>query len=198
MSPSRVPILPPSLPRRSSRALRAAGRIGLGLLGWRFEGAIPDVPKLVIILAPHTSNWDFFVGLFADLALALDASWLGKDSIFVGMIGTVLRRLGGIPVDRAHPHDVVARVVAEFHRRDRMVIGLAPEGTRHRVAEWRSGFWHIARGAQVPILPVGLDFGRRALRIGPPYAPTDSLEADLRTLKAFFADVVPKRLDRVS
>lgn len=197
MSVPRVPQLPPSLPRRSSRVLQGIGRVGLASLRWHFEGDIPDVPKLVIILAPHTSNWDFFVGLFADLALALDATWLGKDGIFIGPVGALLRRLGGIPVDRTHPHDVVARVVAEFHRRDRMVLGLAPEGTRHRVAEWRSGFWHIAHGAGVPILPVGLDFGRRALRIGAPYLATESLETDLRELKKFFQDVVPKRGQRL-
>ncbi len=196
MTAPRVPLLPPSLPRRRSRLLAGIGHAGFATLGWRFDGNVPDLPKLVIVVAPHTSNWDFFVALFADLAIQLDASWLGKHSVFRGPVGTVLRGLGGIAVDRSAAHDVVAQVVAEFGRRSQMVLGLAPEGTRHKVPEWRSGFWHIARGAGAPIVPVALDYGRRLLRIGAPFTPTESLENDLRELKAFFADVVPKRVSR--
>jgi len=181
-----VPALPPSVPRRRSAFLRGIGRVGLAALDWRIDGNLPDVPKLVIIVAPHTSNWDFFVGLFAALAIAVDAKWFGKHTAFRGPVGGILRALGGIPVVRSSSQNVVEQWVAEFEHRDRIVLALAPEGTRKKVAEWRSGFWHLARGAGAPLVPVALDYGRRAVAIGATYWPTDDLESDLRNLKAFF------------
>lgn len=162
-------------------------------MGWRIEGEFPDQRKFVIIVAPHTSNWDFVVGLFCDLALDLDAAWLGKHTIFVGPFGRWLKSLGGIPVERGASHNVVSQVSAEFARRDQMILALAPEGTRRKVAEWKSGYWHIARAAGVPILPVGFDFARRATVIGTARPATHSLEDDEAEFKRFFAGITPKR-----
>jgi 1-acyl-sn-glycerol-3-phosphate acyltransferase len=163
------------------------------LLGWRIDGEFPNLPKFVVVVAPHTSNWDFVVGLSCDLALDMDASWLAKHTIFVGPFGRWLKSLGGIPVDRRSAHNVVAQAAAEFASRDQLVLGIAPEGTRKKVTSWRSGYWHIARSAGVPILPVGLDYRRRAAVIGPLRLTTASLEVDESALKAFFADITPKR-----
>lgn len=189
----RVPELPPGIPRRGRHALKAVGRLGLAGLRWRIDGTFPDLGKFVLIVAPHTSNWDFVVALLCDLALDMDAAWLGKHTIFVGPFGRWLRSLGGIPVERSASHNVVAQAASEFARRERMILALAPEGTRRKVTAWKSGYWHIARAAGVPIVPVGLDFARRAAVIGELRTPTDSLESDEAVLRAFFATITPKR-----
>jgi 1-acyl-sn-glycerol-3-phosphate acyltransferase len=162
------------------------------VLRWTIEGDIPDLPKFVLIIAPHTSNWDFVVALFADLALDLEAAWMGKHTIFRGAFGTWLRGLGGIPVVRHEAHNVVAQMVGEFGRRDRMILAIAPEGTRKKVERWKSGYWHIAHDAGVPILPIGLDFGRRAIVIGTPLTTSDSHQRDEAILKEFFAGITPR------
>ena len=163
------------------------------LMGWRIDGNFPDLKRFVIIVGPHTSNWDFIAALYCDLALDLEAGFLAKHSIFVGPFGTWLKSLGGIPVVRSASHNVVSQVAAEFARRETMVLAIAPEGTRRKVHQWKSGYWHIARAAGVPIVPVGLDFGKRAAVIGPPRNTTESIEADEAVFRAFFATIEPKR-----
>lgn len=194
-STSLVPALPPNVPRRGRRVLQRIALAGLRLTNWRVVGEFPDLRKFVIIVAPHTSNWDFVAGLFCDLALDLDAVWLAKHTIFVGPFGSWLKSLGGIPVVRSASHNVVSQVAAEFARRERMILAIAPEGTRSKVEAWKSGYWHIARAAGVPIVPVGLDFVRQAAVIGPLRFTTDSLDNDEAVLKAFFADITPKNPD---
>ena len=156
---------------------------------WNVDGEIPNLPKLVIIAAPHTSNWDFVVGVSAKLALGLQVMWLGKDTLFRGPFGAIMRRLGGRPVDRYASHDVVNDVVGEFRRRDRLVLALAPEGTRKKVARWRTGFYHIAHTAGVPIVPVALNFGARAIQIMSPFHTTGDADADIRALQQRFDGV---------
>jgi 1-acyl-sn-glycerol-3-phosphate acyltransferase len=185
--------LPPNVPRRQRPFLRAVGRLGMRLMGWRVAGEFPDLKKFVIIVAPHTSNWDFIAALFCDLALDLESGFLAKHTIFVGPFGRWLKSLGGIPVVRSASHNVVGQVAAEFARRDQMVLAIAPEGTRKKVTTWKSGYWHIARAAGVPVVPVGLDFERRAAVIGPPRVLTDSLTDDEVVFKTFFATIQPKR-----
>jgi 1-acyl-sn-glycerol-3-phosphate acyltransferase len=172
--------------------LQRVGRFGLRLLRWRIEGEFPDLRRFIIVVAPHTSNWDFVVGLLCDLALDLEAAFLAKNSIFVGPFGRWLKSLGGIPVVRSASHNVVAQVAGEFERRDQLVLAVAPEGTRSKVDSWKSGYWHIARAAGVPIVPVGLDFGRRAAVIGTPHTTTASLADDEQALRAFFNGIEPR------
>ncbi len=161
----------------------------LRVLDFRVEGDLPNLPKFVIIAAPHTSNWDFPVGMAAKLALGLGAVWIGKHTIFRGPFGTILRVLGGIPVDRSASSDVVAQIVAEFARRAQMVVALAPEGTRKKVERWKTGFYRIARGANVPIVPVALDFGSRVVRIMPAFTTTGDADADIAALRSLFGAV---------
>lgn len=189
----RVPVLGPDVPRRNRRILQKLGLLGMRLTGWRVIGEIPNLRKFVIIVAPHTSNWDFLFGLFCDLALDMDASWLAKHTIFIGPVGTWFKSLGGIPIDRRSAHNVVAQAAAEFARRDQLVLAITPEGTRKKVKSWKSGYWHIAREAGVPILPVGLDFGRNGAVIGEVRYPSDSIERDEAVFKEFFAGITPKR-----
>jgi len=171
----------------------ALGRAFYELTGWHFEGALPDLPKFVLIVAPHTSNWDFFVGLGALFSLGLKLDFFGKDSIFRWPAGPILRWLGGIPVDRSVSRDRVSQSVAAFKARDRLILGMAPEGTRKRVEEWKTGFYHVAVGAGVPIVPVGFDYAKKAIVIGEPFTPTGDAEGDIQKLRGFFANVTAKR-----
>jgi 1-acyl-sn-glycerol-3-phosphate acyltransferase len=158
------------------------------LLGWRIEGVLPDVPKLVLIAAPHTSNWDFVVGLLAKFAVGIDAAWLGKHTLFRAPFGFLFRRWGGIPVNRDASQDMVAQVVRLFAERPKLILGLAPEGTRRKVSRWRTGFWHMAHGARVPILPIMFDWSRKAIRVAP-LIHTREMEGDLAAIRALYDGV---------
>ena len=170
-STSLVPALPPNVPRRNRRVLQRVALAGLRLMRWRVVGEFPDLRKFVIIVAPHTSNWDFIVGLFVKFALTLDASFLAKHQLFRRPFGTLFRYWGGIPVVRSPASDMVDQIVAQFRRRRQLFLAIAPEGTRKPVPRWRSGFYHIAREAHVPILLVALDWRRKGVRFGPTVRP---------------------------
>ena len=183
-----APTLPPAVPRRGSPLGRVIGREGLRLAGWKVEHNFPDVAKMVLIVAPHTSNWDFVVGFWAYLALDIAATWFGKHTLFRGPFGAIFRHFGGIPIHResVSAGSIVDLYVAEFERRDRMVLAIAPEGTRRKVTEWKSGFYRIAVKAGVPIVPVVLDYGRRRVSIGAPFFPTGDWERDIPLIKGLF------------
>lgn len=188
-----MPAAGPAVPRRESAVLRACGRTVLAMLRWRVEGEIPDLPKFVVAVAPHTSNWDFVVGAAAMFALDLRLSFLGKHTLFRGPFAPVLRAMGGIPVDRSSPHGVVAEAIAAFARSERFILALAPEGTRHGAKRFRSGFLHIARGAGVPILLAALDYEARRVRLGPLLVAGPDLERDRERIQAHFASVKGRR-----
>lgn len=173
-------------PTRGNAASRALGRVLLGLAGWRLEGALPPLPRFVVIVAPHTSNWDFFIGLLGMLATGLRASWLGKHTIFRFPLSPLLRWLGGEPVDRSAPRGVVGAAVTRFRERAQWVLGLAPEGTRRRVIAWKTGFLRIATAAGVPIVPVRLDYRARVIGVGAPVQATGDEAADIARLRALF------------
>jgi 1-acyl-sn-glycerol-3-phosphate acyltransferase len=140
----------------------------------------------VIVVAPHTSNWDFVVGFLAYLAIQLDTTWFGKHSLFWWPVGLLFRYFGGIPVERSKSANMVDEYIAEFAKRDRMVLALAPEGTRTRVREWKTGFYHIALGARAIIVPVALDYPARRVRIMDAVVPSGDLAGDVATLRARF------------
>lgn len=184
-----LPALGEALPRRGNVFSRAVGTGILRAFGWRLEGTLPDVPKVLGIGAPHTSNWDFVFGIAAVLALGLRANWIGKHTLFRWPVGGLMRWLGGIPVDRTHAQGLVEQAVAMFDSRDRLVLGIAPEGTRKKVERWKTGFYHIAHGAGVPILPFYWDYRRKVLGFGPPLVPSGDLDADLERIYAFYTRV---------
>jgi 1-acyl-sn-glycerol-3-phosphate acyltransferase len=183
--------LPPNAPRMKGGALsRWLGLTLLRLGGWRMAGEFPDIPKLVLIGAPHSSNWDGIWGLAAKLALGLDIKILGKDSLFkVPVMGFVLRRLGVIPVDRSAAHGVVAQSAAMIRRAARFWYGLAPEGTRKPVERWKTGFWKIAKAAEVPILPAYVHYGDKVIGIGPLFEPGEDMAADIERIRAWYRSV---------
>jgi 1-acyl-sn-glycerol-3-phosphate acyltransferase len=162
--------------------------------GWSFAGSIPDLPKAVIIVAPHTSNWDFVIGAAGMLALDLDLRFLGKHTLFRGPMGVLMRLLGGIPIDRAQPGGgVVAEMGQRFKNSDHLLLALAPEGTRGEVTRWKTGFHQIARAAGVPIVAATLDYGRRQIRFRELFTPSPDVEADVEELQEFFADSLGRR-----
>ena len=191
---SRFPHLPPGVPQVRSRWRRWVGVTGLWLAGWRIEPPMLTEPKCVLIVAPHTSNWDFVMGFLAYLAMQMDASWLAKHTALAGFWGRLGRHFGGIPVDRRKPGDVVEACIAAFSSPRGRIIVITPEGTRSRVEEWKRGYHRIALAAGVPIVPAAIDFKARCVRFGPPVQPTADAEADERTLRAFFRAEMAKHL----
>ena len=183
------PALGDAVPRRGSATVQWLGRTALALFGWRIEGTIPNLPKFVIAVAPHTSNWDFVVGMAAMFALDLRLTFIGKHTLFVGPFGWVLRWMGGIPVDRSSPHGVVDASVRAFAESSRQVLAIAPQGTRRNVAHFKSGFLHIAHGAGVPVLAAALDYGERCVRLGPLWKVGADLEAERERIETFFSAI---------
>jgi 1-acyl-sn-glycerol-3-phosphate acyltransferase len=195
MASSFLPDVPPALPRRGWRWGRALGSLILRIARWGFEGEIPNISKGVIIVAPHTSNWDFVIGAAGMLALDLELRFLGKHTLFEGPLGFMFRGLGGIPVDRSQPGSIAEDTAARFENEEQLLLALAPEGTRGKVDHWKTGFHRIARAAQVPIIAVALDYGRRLIRFGPLVTPSDDLEGDMQIFYDFFATARGRRGD---
>jgi 1-acyl-sn-glycerol-3-phosphate acyltransferase len=181
------------VPRLRRPWLRALGRAVLRAYGWKLEVTVPDEPKLVVIAAPHTSNWDFVFGLAAVLALELDLHWFAKHTIFAGVWGGLFRALGGIPIDRSAAGGVVRQTARTFDERRQLIIGLAPEGTRSRVAQWKRGFYHLANEAQVPVLVAGIDYRRKVIGTGPLFRTSGDWDADMAPVFAFYRGIAAKK-----
>lgn len=172
----------------------------LQLFGWSLVGELPANKKYVIIIAPHTSNWDFVVFILVKMVFRLKAVFIGKHTIFVGPFGWVLRKLGGIPVNRSSAHNVVDTIVYEFEKRDEMVFALSPEGTRSYLDHWKSGFYHIARKADVPVQIVYLNAGDKTLGLGPLLTMTEDKNSDLKKIAKFYADkqgIKPEKFSKI-
>jgi 1-acyl-sn-glycerol-3-phosphate acyltransferase len=189
-------MLGPQVPKRGNAFSRAIGRIGFRSMRFHFEGSFPDVPRSVIIVAPHTSNWDFVVGIFAMLALGLRLRFVAKHTLFWEPFGSLLCWLGGIAVDRHAPGGVIEAVVEAFRAGERLHVAVTPEGTRKKVEAWKTGFHRIARAAGVPILPVAFDYRVRAIVFQPLFHPTRDYEVDLKSLRAGFTSEMAYRPER--
>jgi 1-acyl-sn-glycerol-3-phosphate acyltransferase len=164
------------------------------LSGWQFTGSSSNPPKkMVLIMGPHTSWKDMVVGLAAKNVLQLGRiKFLGKKELFRWPFGGLLRRLGGVPVDRSVSHSVVKQVVDQFNQQDELIIGMMPEGTRKKVKKLRTGFYFIAKNANVPIIMIGLDFASKQLIISEPFFVTGNEAADFIHIHSFFASVQGK------
>lgn len=178
--------VPEAVPQRGNRFTRFLGQLYSALIGWRYVGEFPNLPKFVLIIAPHTSNIDFLVGLAPLFALGLRLSFMVKSSLFWEPLGTYLRWLGGAPIDRNAAGGYVGEAINQYKRHDQFVLVITPEGTRTKVGRWKTGFYHIASGAGVPIFPVAFDYGRREFRFGTPLMPSDDMEEDIKTLQGFY------------
>jgi 1-acyl-sn-glycerol-3-phosphate acyltransferase len=177
--------------------LRAFSRTCLRLLGWQVQGALaPEARRSVFIAAPHTSNWDLPYTLMTALVLGLHIRWMGKASIFRWPFGGLMRWLGGIAVDRSRATGLVAASAAVLAGDGPpLQLVVPPEGTRGRVRTWKTGFWHIAREAQVPIVLAYMDYERKLAGLGPVFQPSDDLEADMVAIKRFYEPFKGRRPD---
>lgn len=193
MAEIRLPRLGPATPTRGWRVGGWFGRAVLRALRWSFGGGVPDVGKAVVIVAPHTSNWDFVVGAAGMLALDLEVSFLGKHTLFRSPFGRIMKGLGGIPVDRDRAGRIVEEMVRRFEASQSLLLALAPEGTRGAVKRWKTGFHRIASEAGVPIIAATLDYGRRQIRFSEPFQPTTDAAADVDALQRWFADSCGRR-----
>jgi 1-acyl-sn-glycerol-3-phosphate acyltransferase len=159
------------------------------LAGWRTEGAPPPTDRFVLIAAPHTSNWDAIVLLIAARIFKLKLAWFVKASWFRFPMGPIMRGLGGVPIDRAARHGVVEQAIERFRTSERLALAVPPEGTRGRAPHWKSGFYHIARGAKVPIVLGFIDYGRKVAGLGPAFTPTGDLVRDFEVFRDFYGKV---------
>ncbi|GLX77387.1 acyltransferase [Thalassotalea insulae] len=164
----------------------------LAWLNWRVTGQFPKQKKFILIVAPHTSNWDFIIAILVMLALNIRVTFLGKDSIFVGPFKWLLEKLGGVGIDRSHPHGIVGQMVNLFAAREKMILGLAPEGTRSKTSEWKKGFLHIAKQADVAVVPVSLDFNKKEVTIMSAQYVSDDIDGSLVQIKAMYQGVCAK------
>lgn len=181
-----LPAQAPKMPRY--RLAQWLGRTVLRLGGWRMVGEFPNIPKAVLIAAPHSSNWDGVWGISAKLALGIRLSILGKHSLFhIPLLGPLLRWQGVIPVNRSAPQGVVEQAVAAMRASDCIWYAMAPEGTRKQVAKWKPGFWRIAHGAGVPVIVASFDYPSRTITIGPAVALSDDMDTDIARIQSWYA-----------
>lgn len=164
----------------------------LRLSGWRIEGQVPTEQKYVLIAAPHTSNWDFPYTLMICFALRLNVYWMGKASLFPPVLGAVMRWLGGLPVNRARTGNLVQATVDAFNENTKLTVIVPPEGTRGKVTHWKTGFYYIAQGANVPIALGYLDFKRKAGGIGRVFQTTGDINQDMLVIQEFYAGIAGK------
>lgn len=162
------------------------------LFGWSIVGTFPEMNQYVVIAAPHTSNWDFVVGITVRYILGVKINYLGKSSLFKGPWGWFFKATGGAAVDRSKNNDTVQSIVEIFETRKHFRLALAPEGTRKKVQEWRTGFYYIAVGAKVPIVMISMDYATKTIRVSTPYYPSGEKEKDLIEIKSFYKGVVGK------
>ena len=178
-----------NVPRKWPQWLSTLGCFILNKRGWRVEGELINQKKAILAVAPHTSNWDFFIGVMVIFAFRINVNFFGKHTIFRPPLGFVLRLLGGIPIKRAKAHGVVANVVKQIIEHDDMILALAPEGTRSPIFPWKTGFLYIAKEAKIPVQLIGLDYAKKTIVFGPIIEQIDDIEEQMQTIYAFYANV---------
>ncbi len=176
--------------------LRLLSLFLMKIAGWKKIGSLPDIPQYIIIVAPHTSNWDLFYGIIVAFSLRLDARFMAKKELFRRPFGHIMKWLGGMAIDRSSHEHTVDQVVGIFKKGGTLALAIAPEGTRSRVKYWKSGFYHIALGAGVPLQLGYLDYATRTGGAGPLIMPTGDIEEDMRTIRAFYNGVTGRYSDK--
>lgn len=184
------------IPRGGNAFTRWFGRFMLNRLGFSLEGELPNEPRFIILGVPHTSNWDFIIVLCVMFALNLQINWIGKKSMFKWPFGGLLKKLGGVPIDRAAAGGFVEATVEALKSTEKLIIVIAPEGTRSAAEQWKSGFHRIAHGAGIPIVPGYLDYERKVLGFHPAIMPSDDARDDTRRIRRLYHDARPKHPDR--
>ena len=160
------------------------------MTGWSVDGILPDIPKYILVGAPHTSNWDFVLFLGIIFKLKVNVKFMGKAELFRSLFGWFFYWCGGVPVDRKKSQGLVEQMVDACGKSDNFILTIAPEGTRHHVTEWKRGFYHIAKNAGVPIVMAIVDGKHKTVHVGQLFHPTENMEADIKTIQEFFAGMV--------
>ena len=168
----------------------------LKILGWKVINELPDDKKYMLIAAPHTSNWDFPLGLIVKSSQKIKLKFLGKGALFDSPFGWFFRALGGIPVYRKKKLNMVDQMVQEFNSREQMILAMSPEGTRSYLDYWKSGFYHIAHKSGVPIAMATLDFGNKIVKLSSAFMPSGNIQEDMKIIKAFFENVKGKNPEK--
>lgn len=165
--------------------------ICLRLCGWRLAGEVPRMPKYVFTMAPHTSNWDFLILMATISANRIPAFWMAKEAMFHPRF--FFRWLGGVPVNRSKAKNIVEQIVEVFDNNDECALGIAPEGTRKFAERWKTGFWRMAKGADVPIVMAFLDYRTKRAGFGPSLILGDDMDADIATIQEFYSHITPRK-----
>jgi len=176
--------------------LKKISRFILSALGWQLDAQLPAVKKYVIVGAFHTSNWDFPMGILGLWAMGLKACWVGKHTLFRGPLGPVFKLMGGIPVDRTVHTGFIRRIAEQYKSRDQMALTIAAEGTRSKTEYWKTGFYHIAMTANVPVVLAYADYPSKTVGFGPVFTPTGDVERDIQEMQAFYENYTGKLPDR--
>jgi 1-acyl-sn-glycerol-3-phosphate acyltransferase len=179
-----------------SSVMHGLAKLLFRLAGWKTEGVVHQPSRFVVIAAPHTSNWDAFIMVTAAYIFRVKISWFVKDAAFFFPLGPIVRAFGGVPIDRTARRNVVGQAVARFEESDRLILAVPPEATRKKSTSWKTGFYHIARGARVPIVLGYVDYRRKVAGLGPAFTPTGDIEADFQVFEKFYAAVTPKFPDQ--
>ncbi|MFC1519510.1 lysophospholipid acyltransferase family protein [Pseudomonadota bacterium] len=161
----------------------------LAINGWKLDGQVAADEQFIMVVGPHTSNWDFIVGIIARFAIGVKIHFLGKHQLFIPPWGWFFKALGGSPVDRRKNNNMVDAVVQLFNDDNQYKLALAPEGTRSAVTRWKTGFYHIATKAKVPIITVGLDFKTKSIVINQPLHPSGDVATDMNRILDFFRNI---------
>jgi 1-acyl-sn-glycerol-3-phosphate acyltransferase len=164
----------------------------LKINGWKLQGEAPTALKYVIIAVPHTSNWDFPISLSMAFVYGFDMHWMGKDTLFKGWRGPIMRWMGGIPIVRSSSNNVVAQTIEQFDASDRLVIAVPPEGTRSKVDKWKTGFYYIALGAKIPIALAFIDYEKKRGGFLSTFEPTGNAEKDIAQMRACYSGISGK------
>lgn len=181
-----IPQLNNVCPKRGNALTAAFGRFMMRVMGWQIAGNLPAESKLVIAWAPHTSYTDWFVCMACMLAIRLQSSWMAAHGFFWWPLSQVMKGLGGIPINRNGSHNIVAQMIDRFNRQEQLILAISPEGSRQKVRKWKTGFYYIAKGANVPILLMSLDYATRTLTLGPTFTISGNVEADLQQIQSHF------------
>ncbi len=191
--------IPQSFRAYRPRFIQWLGRSLLSILGWKVLGSIAEdhaEKNLVVIVAPHTSNWDGIIGVAAIAGLDARISFLGKDAAFKYGLGTFLKYMGGIPIDRSNPSGVINDAIEKIRRINGTILGMSPEGTRSKVDAWKTGFLRIAKGIDANIIPASLDFAKKEVLLGKTFTPTGDNKKDILSLQDYYKDFTAKHPEK--
>ena len=185
--------IPEHLRAYRPRPIRLLGKLLMKISGWKTTGHLPKDQRVVIVAGPHTSNWDFVLAMSLILSLDVHIHWVGKHSIFKKGFRRLLRRMGGIPVNRTNPESLKYEIQNISNKYKGFVIAIAPEGTRKKVAKLKSGFLRIANETNSRIMMAGIDFSNKTVEFGSFFSPSGDVEKDLKFIKEYFSNFAGKR-----